>query len=137
MSSICFQGSSNYQPTPAGTRCSKRDTPPDAEGDIPWPRRCYRDDVLARNDCEANCDKYSWCIAYNHLESKKLCHLIKSKDTEPCPSGYTELGGPTITSGDQIAGVEIPSYKNSACYEKLTGTSTVRMNICLFGTYSL
>ena len=118
MLSTSLQGS--YQKlTPAGTRCGKEGTP-----DQPWPRRCYQNDVITRSDCETDCDQYSWCIAYTHQESKKRCFLFNSEETGSCPSGYVESNdenAPTITSIDQITGVDIPWIKTSACYGKPTG----------------
>ena len=121
MSLISLQGSSYRQLTPTGTRCGKKGAPIDPDTDQPeWPRRCYNNDVITSSDCEIDCDKYSWCIAYSHLKSLTRCFLFNSEETGPCPIGYIEENGPTMTSIEQITTVD-STHKDSACYVKLIG----------------
>ena len=82
-------------------------------------------DVITRSDCEAGCDQYNWCIAYTHLESRRYCHLFNSDETGSCPSGYAEGTGPTLTSIDQISGVDADDM-TSACYAKPKGGACFR-----------
>ena len=118
MSSNSSQGPSYRQLAPSGKVCGKKSS-------RDWPRRCYKYNVITRSSCEADCDQHSWCIAYSHRESKKACNLFALGDFGSCPTAYKLKNGPSLTSIDQITGVN--SKESSGCYGKFAG----RNKICI------
>ena len=125
---IFLQAYSYYQAAPSGNLCYHKNTGR-------YPRLCWTVSILTRLLCESECDKYTWCAGYSHLNhpyANIRCHLIVSNPsgytlTDPkwihwtCPSGYTLQDGNPVTAFDQLMGHQLYDKPFSGCYGKVEG----------------
>ena len=117
ISLFLLQGFSYYPVAPSGNLCYHKDTGT-------YPRLCWIVTIISRILCESECDKYTWCAGYSHLNhpfEAIRCHLITSEESGSCPSGYTLQDGNPVTAFNQLMGHQLYNKPFSGCYGKVEG----------------